>query len=108
MLLVISAAFSGVALYFVTHNDAFAGALFAFMAVVTWPILGPTKGMHPSGRQDGIPYFLDWDGHRHYFRADVHGYRATAPSERDIKEVIRKRLNQSIARHAVEGVLASL
>jgi hypothetical protein len=81
--------------------------LFGCCAFASWPsTFFPAPLAH--GKVYGVPYYLDFDGSRHYFRANVYGYQATAPHETAIKEVIFRRLTQAVARRAVDSVIKEM
>ena len=80
-------------------------------AGVCWPdtLVGtPWLPCRAAGRAYGISYYLEFDGVRHYFKANVCGYKVTAPHENAIKEVIFRRLTQAIACRAVDRVIGRL
>jgi len=108
ILIVVSAIVGSLALDILLNGDFLPGILVLACAVVAWPsvLVDPLSTCRTAaGKAYGVPYYLEWDGHQHYFSADVHGYHATTPHERDIREVIFRLLTQAVARRAVDKVI---
>jgi len=106
LLMLVSLCLAGFAVLMGFYRLPTAFALFFACAICAWPWL--MRADVPAGKVYGIPYYIDFDGSRHYFRANVYGYQATAPHENAIKEVIFRRLTQAIAHRAVDRVIERL